>query len=170
MLVNLQQKKHDHMRITIRLAGVLTLFICGCSDTSESTYTQLAQENARLQAQLDSLALHIDSLAGGQNPTQASGNRTGLLSQQDIAYLKRMGLTNPAEEIKADLIKNRQLIPAAGSLGGTMQFYKEQIHLLNRQWVMAYFEDGHNAGEMLLEYKIGERGNISWKVLSSRMI
>lgn len=161
------------MDSTIRLvgtAGILTLVICGCSCTTDSAYKQLTQENARLQSQLDSLALYIDSLADEQSSKQASGNKTDLLSQYDIDFFIRKGLDNPLEAIKADLVRNRQLIPAEGSLGGTMQFYKERIHILNRQWVMAYFEDGHSAGEMLLEYNVGDKGNISWKVLSSSMM
>jgi hypothetical protein len=161
------------MRIRVKIkfiSCILALLASGCIENNKRAYSELEQENSQLLIQLDSLALRLDSIMNEQNSAQSYNNRADLLSESDVEYFAIRGLGNPVEVIKTDLIKNNKLIPVEGSLGGTMQFYKERIHVLNRQWVMAYFEDGHHAGEMLLEYKVGNNGNISWKVLTTRMM
>lgn len=152
------------------IAGILSFFACSCSENTNKVYKKIEQENTKLHFQLDSLASHLKSITNEQNPNQTSGNGSDVLSSYDIDFFRRKLLANPVEAIKADLVRNRQIIPAEGSLGGSMQFYKERIHILNRKWVMAYFEDGHTAGEILLEYNVSDEGNITWKVLSSRIL
>lgn len=152
------------------IASVFVLVFSSCSENNKRAYKQLEQENTRLATQLDSLSQRMDSVINEQSIAQLSGSRTDLLSESDIEYFRSRGLDNPVEDLKTDLSRNSKLIPVEGSLGGTMQFYKEKINVLNRQWVMAYFEDGHNAGEMLLEFKIGNNGIIAWKVLSTNMM
>jgi hypothetical protein len=49
-----------------------------------------------------------------------------------------------------------------------MGFYSpDDIVLLNDRWVHAYFEDGHTAGSMLLEFDVREGGEIVWRPLAS---
>lgn len=77
-------------------------------------------------------------------------------------------IDNPIDYLKKDLIKRKDLIPYKGVLGGTMGFYDENnIHVLNRRWVFAHFEDGHIGGQVLLEYEILKDGKINWKVMDS---
>ena len=92
------------------------------------------------------------------------------LSPQDLAALYRRGLRQPLLELPADLMRHRELIPLPGTMGGTMAFMSPQdIHVLNRRWVLAACEDGHQRGILLLEYAVGERGAISWKVLAAEL-
>jgi hypothetical protein len=82
--------------------------------------------------------------------------------------LKTNQIDNLISHLKKDLINRNDLIPYQGVLGGTMGFYDEnRIHILNHQWVYAYFEDGHIGGEMLLKYDISGDGKINWKVIAS---
>jgi len=86
----------------------------------------------------------------------------------DIEEMKRRGLKEPVKDIISDLMQHRELIPYKGSLGGTMNFYSEgQIRILTKKWVLAYFEDGHNGGYILLEYEVTNSGKIKWKALAS---
>ena len=72
------------------------------------------------------------------------------------------------EELKKDLIKNPKLIPIEGVLGGKMMFYSsDKIFVLNSKWVIAYFEDGHIAGNALLQFDISKSNEITWKVIST---
>ncbi len=88
----------------------------------------------------------------------------------DVEEMKRMGLKEPVQDIISDLMQHRELIPYEGSLGGTMNFYSEsQIWILTKKWVLAYFEDGHNGGYLLLEYEVTKDGRIKWKALASYM-
>ena len=110
------------------------------------------------KARFDSLELILIDLkkVGGTPP---------LLDQQQIKSLQRKGLENPVEDLRNDLMKADVKIKRQGVLGGTMGFYMpEAIHILNEQWVMAYFEDGHVAGALFLKYEVIE-GVINWEVL-----
>lgn len=86
--------------------------------------------------------------------------------------LKDKGIDDPIK-IKEDLMKRSELIPYEGSLGGTMSFFStEHIYVFSDKWVLAYFEDGHTPGYILLRYEIiDERNNdtpkIKWKILDS---
>jgi hypothetical protein len=146
------------------------LGIAGCSTSSKEQ--DLMHQNALLMQHVHELKIQIDSLT--HVPSQASlisftsaGTIESMLDPADLHYLRRRGLAHPVASIKADLVKNRQLIPVNGVLGGTMQFPEERIQVLNRRWVLAYFEDGHKAGEMLLEYSVSPSGKISWKPLET---
>lgn len=87
-------------------------------------------------------------------------------SQQELlAKLNGMDLRVGQNLIIDDLLKHNDLIPVQGVLGGTMAFLKEEIFVITDKWVIAYFEDGHIGGNMLLEYSISN-GSISWGVLA----
>ncbi len=117
-----------------------------------------------LTAQLDSfhnLLIRKDSLL-----SQCQERSNLLLSKWDTEQLRRQGLSNPVDDLKSDLISNKEIIQEEGVLGGEMQFYsKDKIYVLNDKWVLAYYEDGHNAGSMLLAYNVGKGGTINWDVI-----
>ncbi len=74
----------------------------------------------------------------------------------------------PIKYLKLDLVKHPELITYKGVLGGTMGFYFEnKIWVLTDKWVLAWFEDGHVGGYILLEYTVSDDGKISWKVIDS---
>jgi hypothetical protein len=65
-------------------------------------------------------------------------------------------------------VKDPELIPFPGVLGGTMGFYEpKRIRVLPRNRVLAPFEDGHIEGELLLHYRVDRDGAIHWQVLKS---
>ena len=77
------------------------------------------------------------------------------------------GWENPLSVLRDDLISKPEIIPVDPVLGGTMGFYdREGIRLLNDRWAIAWFEDGHIGGYLLLEFGI-EKEKIDWKVLST---
>ncbi|WP_089318905.1 hypothetical protein [Pontibacter ummariensis] len=89
----------------------------------------------------------------------------GTLSESDIQRLERKGLENPEVGLKNDLNqKQSKLIPTDGVLGGTMRIRDSRI--LNDRYALAYYEDGHIAGYMLLKYEVNN-GNINWTVLDN---
>jgi hypothetical protein len=87
------------------------------------------------------------------------------LSSTEIQQLKKQGLKDPVNDITADLMAHNELIPYPGALGGTMGF--GNTYVISTKLVRAFFEDGHNGGWMLLEYRVTDGGKISWKVLES---
>lgn len=117
------------------------------------------------------LSAKVDSLrqALRQEPSDTD-DLPALLTGYDIRQLKKKGLTDPVEDIRSDLMNSAELIPHEGVLGGTMQFYKDQIYVLTDRWVLAYVDDGHVAGYLWLEYSVDFRGEISWEVRDSYMM
>lgn len=89
---------------------------------------------------------------------------------QIIDNLRRQGFNGEVQEIVDDLEKHDELIPYEGVLGGKMGFYdKDHIFVISDRWVLAYFEDGHIGGNMLLRYSV-ENENISWEVIDSYIL
>lgn len=90
------------------------------------------------------------------------------LTPWEVEELQKKGLVHPAADLVADLQKHPELVPHKGVLGGTMAFgFPEKIHVLTNRYVLAYFEDGHIAGWMLLEYAVSKGGKIFWRVIDS---
>ncbi len=90
------------------------------------------------------------------------------LDDHYINEMKEKGLSNPVQDIISDLQKHRELIPYKGILGGEMGFYyKNEIRVLTNKWVLAYFEDGHYGGYLLLEYLVHSNGKITWKRIAA---
>lgn len=90
------------------------------------------------------------------------------LNNHDIKDMKKKGLSNPVQDIISNLRNHRELIPYKGVLGGTMGFYgKKSIWILTNKWVLAYFEDGHIGGYLLLEYNIKDNGKLYWKRIAA---
>lgn len=89
----------------------------------------------------------------------------GSLSESDINRLTSKGLTNPESDLMNDLNrKQSQLIPVKGSMGGTMTIRDSRI--LNDRYALAYYEDGHNGGYLILKYTVNN-GNITWSVVDN---
>ncbi|WP_242916694.1 hypothetical protein [Pontibacter liquoris] len=89
----------------------------------------------------------------------------GSLSESDIARLQRKGLKNPESDLLNDLNRNQdKLISAKGTMGGTMAIRDSRI--LNDRYALAYYEDGHNGGYLLLKYTVNN-GAISWTVIDN---
>lgn len=96
---------------------------------------------------------------------RAQGN--SLLTPDDISKLTKLGLQDPAAEIRKDLLAHRELIPFKSSSGGH-QFTPEEAILLPGHWVCAYFGDGHTGGYLLLEYEVRPSGRLVWRRLAAR--
>ncbi|WP_205503661.1 hypothetical protein [Rufibacter psychrotolerans] len=89
----------------------------------------------------------------------------GTLSESDVQRLKRKGLRNPEADLMNDVMrKQKSLITASGSVGGTMAI--RDVRILNDRYALAYFEDGHNGGYVLLRYSV-DNGAITWTRLDS---
>ncbi len=142
-----------------------------------SGHATLEQENARLQAVLDSL---MAAISPGGEPENNAGfwytqarrareNQRMLLWDHEIQRLQERGLEDPVNDLRDDLMGHPELIPYEGVLGGTMGFVRSRIALLSLRWVYAEFEDGHIAGRCLLEYDVAPGGRITWRVIESEL-
>jgi hypothetical protein len=93
----------------------------------------------------------------------------GTLSTGDLERLRQQGLRNPETDLQNDLLrKQKSLLPTQGTMGGTMAV--RDVRILSDRLAMAYFEDGHHGGYMVLRYEVLPGGNITWRVLDTYMI
>jgi hypothetical protein len=159
---------------TLRIALLAALAACslpacdGSRTPADDPAARLREQNARLNARVDSLTQRLAILEQEQAGRTPLVPGPTLLRDWDITYLKEHGLKDPVPEIKASLARNTHLIPQEGVLGGANQVFEDKIFVLNRKWVLAYFEDGHNVGNILLSYKVNN-GKITWKVIRSEL-
>jgi hypothetical protein len=87
------------------------------------------------------------------------------LPESTIGRLRRLGLSDPLEDLSADLCPRAELIPLNPDPNGLQwSFDCNDIRVLNLQWVIAGINDGHGGGHLLLEHTI-EGGVIRWKPL-----
>lgn len=86
----------------------------------------------------------------------------------EIRELIANGLENPEVDLKADLLRKKDLIPVNPILGGTMQIFSEEdITILPGGWAYAMFEDGHINGAMILSYTVSD-GLIRWELVTHK--
>lgn len=113
------------------------------------------------------LKLRSDSMTKIDNSLSYLNDMSdSLFDESDIRYFKERGLKNPGRELLNSLYLQQDLIPEESVLGGTMKIW--HAVLLGRNWALAYFEDGHIAGNMLLRYTVND-GEIQWTVIDSSM-
>ncbi|MFP4481386.1 MAG: hypothetical protein ACLFN0_01170 [Thermovirgaceae bacterium] len=76
-------------------------------------------------------------------------------------------ISDPRNHVLEDLLSQRDLLPWEGVLGGTMKIHRERdVWFFGPSWCMAYVEDGHIGGYILLSYEIEETG-IKWELLEA---
>ncbi|HEY4553375.1 MAG TPA: hypothetical protein VIG80_09290 [Bacillaceae bacterium] len=78
--------------------------------------------------------------------------------------LEKAGFGGTVEDFRAELMKQTDLIPYEGILGGTMGFREENILVLSDKYVYAMIDDGHYMGYMLLTYEIKNGKVAKWTV------
>jgi hypothetical protein len=167
MRITLQQVIRFRLIMSVALAALIVCYILHTRriEHLEVTNHQLTEELRRVNS---------EPAGSGMEPEQlGNGNEDKLnppieVFSWDLDAMKRAGLKNPLKDILSDLKRHRELIPYEGSMGGTMNFYgQSKMWILTKKWALAYFEDGHNGGYLLLEYNIATDGGIHWKILGS---
>jgi hypothetical protein len=164
--------------IVLAFSLALTLYFYFQYDQAKA---RLAEANRRLEQQdrqaaprlpgdsLDTAPYPEDTLTLSPPPSAQFEEELGTLSSSDLERLRRKGLRNPESELQNDLLrKQKSLIPAEGTMGGTMAI--RDVRILNDHYALAYFEDGHQAGYMILRFEIPSAGTITWRVVDSYMM
>ena len=130
----------------------------------EKIDSALEQEQAETDS-LEEIVLPPDTMELVPPGGAAFVDELGSLSESDVQKLQHKGLKSPETDLMNDLNrKQSQLIPAKGTMGGTMTIRDSRI--LNDRYALAYYEDGHNGGYMLLKYTVNN-GTINWTVVDN---
>ena len=147
------------MVLKIAICFILLIVLVSCNEnkrSDEQTGMALSQSDSIriLKNKADTLSKQIKDLNEDLHYWFSETESTGI---------KDKGITEPEKYITEDLFNNPKLIPYAGVLGGTMRFWK--VTLLGDRWAIAYFEDGHVGGRVLLKYTIKKDHTIKWTIL-----
>ncbi len=154
--------KKDPKLLLIVLQGFIILVLL-ISLVYQGSEAQPASDSEQLEHHVERTI--SDSLQNIISEMRNLGGIPPLLDSYQVERLKKLGLKNPVEDLRNDLMGEDAMISGKGIHGGKMGFYMPQaIHVLNDRWVVAYFEDGHIAGALFLKYSIMD-GKISWEVL-----
>jgi hypothetical protein len=130
----------------------------------EKIDSELEQEQAETDS-LEGMVLPPDTMEMMPPGGAAFVDELGSLSESDIQKLQRKGLKSPETDLMNDLNrKQSQLLTEKGTMGGTMTIRDSRI--LNDRYALAYYEDGHNGGYMLLKYTV-TNGTINWTVVDN---
>ena len=90
------------------------------------------------------------------------------IGKAELAELKRAGLGDPIQDLVSSLRSRADLIPFQAPPGASQwTFVPNHMIILSRHWVFALVSDGHNDGGLILEYTVGPKHAIQWKVLSA---
>jgi hypothetical protein len=131
----------------------------------ESIESWVIQQNEQLRL-LDSLLINSEP---DSSINLLASRSSDWLFAFEIQLLNDLGLSDPINDLKSDLMSNPSLIPYEGVLGGTIRVYtKDHIRLLPGRYVYAIFEDGHIQGAMILQYEVKD-GSIRWEIIESRL-
>ena len=115
------------------------------------------------------LSAELQSRRWQQSVRYWASKRATLLSDPEIAELQHEGLAEPTRQLRDSLVAHPGLIPFKPTFGGRWQFMQGEVGpgivLLERPYVFAYFEDGHNSGHMLLTYQVLPGPHVRWRVM-----
>jgi hypothetical protein len=125
--------------------------------------------NFRQQSEIGSLQAQISDSALQKKILEEKNESLGQAIPPGPDWDQRTteSVTNPREHVLEDLLSRKDLLPWEGVLGGTMGIHRKQdVWFLGPSWCVAYVEDGHIGGYMLLSYEIGKTG-IEWNLLDA---
>jgi hypothetical protein len=92
-----------------------------------------------------------------------------LIDSDEVAELHDRGLADPIRQLVDSLEAHPEVISHPGVLGGSMGFYAKDIHILNKEWVYARFDDGHIGGSGVFAFDLGDDGRIRWHTVISSL-
>jgi len=142
--------------------NLLLLFLAAGLSASLFYNFRQRSEIISLQAQISDYALRGKFLEG-----ENESLRRAIPPGPDWDQRVTESMTNPRERVLEDLLSRRDLLPWEGVLGGTMKIQRDRdVWFFGPSWCLAYVEDGHIGGYMLLSYKIRETG-IKWDLLDA---
>ncbi len=125
--------------------------------------------NFRHLSEIRSLEAEIDDLVLRENLLEEKNERCREAVPPGPDWKGRIteSIPDPRGHVVDDLLSRWDLVPWEGVLGGTMKIHRgRDVWFLGPSWCLAYVEDGHIGGYMLLSYEI-EGAEVEWKLLDA---
>jgi predicted nucleic acid-binding Zn-ribbon protein len=120
----------------------------------QSEFTALKDKNRQLKAERDSLSLALNRRRSNY-----------WFRNSDAPELLEMGIENPEEYIIEALKSKPEVIPLIPDEG--LKNYFDNIQLLGREWIIAYYEDGHCGGRSIFRFWLNESGELEFAVIAT---
>lgn len=139
----------------------------------QETIQQYELELAEIEQDKDKQgSANVEDLTDGHAKGNINSDSEVLLDSfkgTTLAEWQLMAYPFTPQEVVANLLTRPDLIPYKPVLGGTMHFVPDMIMILTHNWVLAYFEDGHIHGNLLLEFGVNQQNQLTWQVIDSWM-
>nr|MBN2276916.1 hypothetical protein [candidate division Zixibacteria bacterium] len=120
------------------------------------------------QEKLDKSERDLERTKRELQASRFGGAGENMVPPNYLEEYKRKGLDDPIGRIKRDLTEHQDIIPYQGTTGHAFRFHDiREIYVISPRLVFANITDNKVNGWMLLEYRVGDNGMITWKVVKS---
>ncbi len=147
------------------LIAALMIMLMGVSAVIFMRYLEVNGQNRLFREELRQAAEEIQKI----REESPSGSLPDGFPQPDWDDLGKTGISDPRSWLVESLVSRRDLIPWAGIHGGTMKIYDPSlVWFVGPSWCIAWVEDGHIGGFMLLRFEKDD-GKPQWRLLDSEL-
>ncbi len=145
------------------LIALIVLLLSAASGVIFLRYSRVLEQNALLNEKLDLALKELDS-ARSRDKVSPELDR---LPVPDWEKMRTRARPDPRSLVLESLLAREDLIPWEGIHGGTMKIYDpSMVWFIGPRWCIAWVEDGHIGGYMLLRFDT-DTGQIQWRLLDS---
>ncbi|HDQ92692.1 MAG TPA: hypothetical protein ENN89_01070 [Synergistetes bacterium] len=147
------------------LAVVLILLLSSTSGAVFWKYTKVVEHNSRLSEELRAVRSELEKTrATAKGPAERFP-----VPEPDWEKMKNSQRPDPKTWLTENILSRDDLIPWEGVLGGTMKIYDpSSVWFIGPNWCLAWAEDGHIGGYMLLRFETGT-SEPSWRLIDTEM-
>lgn len=126
-------------------------------------YSRVLEQNAMLIEELGLAREELDRATSSKHPDPG----LDLLPVPDWEKMKTKARPDPHSLVLESLLAREDLIPWEGIHGGTMKIYDPSlVWFIGPRWCIAWVEDGHIGGYILLRYDPATE-KTQWSLLDS---
>ncbi len=149
----------------ILFLALIVLLLSAASGVIFWRYTRVLEQNALMNEKLDLALKELDRARSAGKAVL----ETDPLPVPDWEKMKSGSLPDPRSHTLESLLVREDLIPWKGIHGGTMKIYDPSlVWFIGPRWCLAWVEDGHIGGYMLLRFDPGTE-KPQWRLLDSEL-
>jgi hypothetical protein len=145
------------------LIALIVILLSAASGVVFWRYSRVLEQNALLHEKLD---LALKELVSARSRDQVTPE-LDRLPVPDWEKMRTRARPDPRSLVLENLLAREDLIPWEGIHGGTMKIYDPSlVWFIGPRWCIAWVEDGHIGGYMLLRFDT-DTGQTQWRLLDS---
>jgi hypothetical protein len=145
------------------LIALIVILLSAASGVVFWRYSRVLEQNALLNEKLDLALKELDSARSRDQVTPELDR----LPVPDWEKMRTRARPDPRSLVLENLLAREDLIPWEGIHGGTMKIYDPSlVWFIGPRWCIAWVEDGHIGGYMLLRFDT-DTGQTQWRLLDS---